>query len=277
MKTALVTGASAGIGEATVKLLLQRGYKVYAAARRIEKMAELKEAGAILIDLDVTNTSSIEQAIQQINAESGGVDVLINNAGYGSLGSIEEVDLDEARRQFEVNVFGLAKLIQQVTPYMREKRAGKIVNISSVGGKIYEPLGGWYHSTKFAVEGLSDCLRLELKPFGIDVIVVQPGPIRSEWSKIALTNLLNNSANGPYKKIAEGMERNFKVFYNEQRVSGPEVVANVILKSVESKHPRTRYAAGRGSSSILFGRKILSDKLFDKVMLGMLNSSTTSK
>lgn len=270
MKTILVTGASAGIGEATVKLLLQHGYKVYAAARRTERMVDLQTAGAILLSLDVTDKPSIVSAIQQITRESGGVDVLINNAGYGSLGSIEEVDLDEARRQFEVNVFGLAQLIQLVTPYMREKQAGRIVNISSVAGKIYQPLGGWYHATKFAVEGLSDCLRLELKAFGIDVVVVQPGPIRTEWGDIALKNLLANSAKGPYKKLAEGMSNNFSSFYTEKRASGPEAVAQVIFKAVQAKHPKTRYAAGKGASGILLGRKLVSDKLFDKIMLGML-------
>jgi len=272
MKTVLVTGASAGIGKSTVELFLQNGYKVYAAARRVEKMDDLKVLGAIPVQMDVTDNNSMEAGIGKINQESGGVDILINNAGYGSLGSVEEVTIDEAKRQFEVNIFGLARLTQLVTPHMREKKWGKIVNISSVGGKIYEPLGGWYHATKFALEGLSDCMRLELKGFGIDVIVVQPGPIRSEWGDIASDNLIKTSGKGPYKKIAEGMMNNFKNFYSEKRSSPPEEVARIIYKSVLSRCPKTRYPAGKGANMILFGRKLLSDKLFDRVMLSMVKT-----
>jgi len=269
-KTVLITGASSGIGEATVELLLKQGYNVYAAARRTDRMLGLESKGAKILKLDVTDNDSIESVVDQINREAGGIDILINNAGYGSLGSLEEVNIDEARRQFDVNVFGLARLIQLVLPNMRNKGAGKIVNISSIGAKIYQPLGGWYHSTKFAVEGLSDCLRLELKAFGIDVILVEPGPIRTEWGNIALENLMNNSAQGPYRSLANAMERNFKTFYSEKRASGPEAVATIILKAIQAAKPNTRYVAGKGSKAILFGRKILSDKLFDKVMLTML-------
>jgi NAD(P)-dependent dehydrogenase (short-subunit alcohol dehydrogenase family) len=272
MKTVLVTGASAGIGKATVELFLQHGYKVYAAARRVEKMEDLKKAGAIPVQMDVTDNRSMEAGIEKINQESGGVDILINNAGYGSMGSVEEVSIEEAKRQFEVNIFGLARLTQLVTPHMREKKWGKIVNISSIGGKIYEPLGGWYHATKFALEGLSDCLRLELKGFGIDVIVVQPGPIRSEWGNIASDNLIKTSGNGPYKKIALGMINNFKNFYTEKRSSLPDEVARIILKSVLSCCPKTRYPAGKGAWLILLGRKLFSDKIFDKAMLMMVKA-----
>jgi len=272
MKTVLVTGASAGIGKATVELFLQNGYKVYAVARRIEKMEDLKELGAIPIQMDVTDNNSMEAGIKKINQKSGGVDILINNAGYGSLGSVEEGSIEEAKRQFEVNIFGLARLTQLVTPHMREKKWGKIVNISSVGGKIYEPLGGWYHATKFALEGLSDCLRLELKGFGIDVIVVEPGPIRSEWGDIASDHLMKTSGSGPYKKIAEGMMNNFKNFYSEKRSSPPEEVARIIYKSALSRCPKTRYPAGKGASMILLGRKLFSDKIFDKVMLMMVKT-----
>jgi short-subunit dehydrogenase len=218
----------------------------------------------------VTDTRSIEEGIQRITNESGGVDVLINNAGYGSLGSVEEVTIEEAKRQFEVNIFGLARLTQLVIPHMREKAAGKIVNISSVGGKIYEPLAGWYHSTKFALEGLSDCMRLELKEFGIDVIVVQPGPIRTEWGDIAMENLSKSSGSGPYHKLVEGMKKNFKNFYTEQRSSPPEDVARVIVKSIEARRPKSRYPAGKNAAFILLGRKLFSDRIFDFFMLSMV-------
>jgi len=270
MKTVLVTGASAGIGKTTVELLLQLGgYKVYAAARRVEKMDELKAVGAIPIYMDVTDNQSMEEGIKRISKESGGVDILINNAGYGSLGSVEEVPIEEAKRQFEVNIFGLARLTQLVIPYMRKKSEGKIVNISSIGGKIYEPLGGWYHSTKFALEGLSDCMRLELKGFGIDVIVVQPGPIRSEWGDIAMDNLTKSSGGGPYKSIVAGMKKNFKNFYSEKRSSLPDEVARIIIKSIKARKPKSRYPAGKNAALILLGRKLFSDRIFDFFMLSM--------
>ena len=269
MKTVLVTGASAGIGKATAELLLNRGYNVYAAARRVTKMDDLISKGAITIMMDVTDNSSIESGINQITKESGGVDILINNAGYGSLGSVEEVSIEEARRQFEVNIFGLARLTQLVVPHMRQNQWGKIVNISSIGGKIYEPLAGWYHSTKFALEGLSDCLRLELKNFGIDVIIVEPGAIRSEWGDIAKENLVKSSGNGPYKKYVDGALKNFSSFYSEKMSSPPEEVARVIYKALTTQKPRARYAAGKNAATILLAKKLVSDKLFDRIMLSM--------
>ena len=145
-------------------------------------MAELATAGAALLKLDLTDDASIVAAVNAIKSEAGRIDVLVNNAGYGSYGALEDVPLSEGRRQFEVNVFGLARLCQLVLPMMRAQKSGKIVNITSIGGKIWEPLGGWYHATKFAVEGLSDCLRVEVAPFGIDVIVIEPGAIRTEWA-----------------------------------------------------------------------------------------------
>ena len=164
-KTALVTGASSGIGESTVELLLSAGATVYAAARRVEKMSDLEKAGAHLIKMDVTDEASMVAGINSILEKEGSIDILVNNAGYGSYGAIEDVPIDEARRQFEVNIFGLARLTQLVLPGMRQNRYGKIVNISSMGGKIYTSFGGWYHATKHALEGFSDCLRLETEPF----------------------------------------------------------------------------------------------------------------
>src|SRR5262245_3128222 len=160
-KTALVTGASSGIGEATARKLHQLGYTVYGAARRLERMKGLEDEGIHLIQLDVTAEESMKAAVERILAETGQIDVRVNNAGYGSYGAVEHVPMSEARYQFEVNVFGAARLIQLVLPGMRERRSGTIVNMSSMGGKIYTPLGGWYHGTKFALEALSDCLRME--------------------------------------------------------------------------------------------------------------------
>ena len=163
-KVALVTGASSGIGEATALELAKAGYTVYAAARRVERMNHLTESGIRPISMDVTDDSSMQAAVEKIIADTGRIDVLVNNAGYGSYGALEDVPMDEARYQFEVNVFGAARLTQLVLPHMRKNRSGKIVNITSMGGKIHTPLGAWYHATKFALEAISDCLRPELKP-----------------------------------------------------------------------------------------------------------------
>ena len=197
-KTAFVTGASAGIGEATARALLAAGYRVFVGARRLDRMAGLAAAGATLLKLDLTDDASIVAAVDAIKTQAGRIDVLVNNAGYGSYGALEDVPLDEARRQFEVNVFGLARLCQLVLPTMRAQKSGKIVNVTSIGGKIWEPLGAWYHATKFAVEGLSDCLRVEVAPFGIDVIVIEPGAIRTEWAGIARDGLLQMSGSTAY-------------------------------------------------------------------------------
>jgi NAD(P)-dependent dehydrogenase (short-subunit alcohol dehydrogenase family) len=200
-KVAIVTGGSSGIGEATARQLHAAGYVVYAAARRADRMSALVAAGVRALAMDLTVEESMTSGIERVLAEAGRVDVLVNNAGYGSYGSLEEVPLSEARHQFEVNVFGSARLTQLVLPGMRAQRYGRIINISSIGGKIYGPLGDWYHATKFALEGLSDSLRVELQPFGIDVVVIEPGAITSEWGAIAAANLRERSAAGPYAAL----------------------------------------------------------------------------
>ena len=192
-RAALITGASSGIGEATALQLLAAGYTVFGAARRVDRMAALAKAGVQVLAMDVTDDASMADGVRNILEQTGRVDVLVNNAGFGSYGALEDVPMDDARYQFEVNLFGLARLTQLVLPTMRRQRSGRIINISSVGGKIYEPLGGWYHATKFAVEGLSDSLRLELAPFGIQVVVIEPGAIRTEWGGIAADNLRKTS------------------------------------------------------------------------------------
>src|SRR5215210_9103357 len=202
MKVALVTGASSGIGESTALELHKAGYTVYAAARRVQRMEGLAAQGVRVLEMDVTNDESMIDGVKRIIAEAGRIDVLVNNAGYGSYGAVEDVPLDEARRQFEVNVFGLARLVQLLVPHMREQRSGRIINMSSIGGKFYEPLGAWYHATKFAVEGFSDSLRLELAPFGIHVVIVEPGPIVTEWNTLARDSLVETSRGGAYEERA---------------------------------------------------------------------------
>ena len=265
-KTALVTGASAGIGEATVKRLLADGYIVYAAARRMDRMAPLAAAGARLIALDLTDDASIIAAVERSRSETGRLDVLVNNAGYGSYGALEDVPLAEARRQFEVNLFGAARLIQLALPIMRKQKSGKIVNVSSVGGKFGGAFGAWYHATKHALEGLSDSLRVELIPFGIDVIVIEPGAIRTEWGDIALESLLARSGDTAYGPYVRRAQKAFKSVTTSRLPSPPEVVANIIAAATRARRPRTRYPAGGGAPIFLLLRRLLSDRMMDRLM-----------
>ena len=183
-----MTGASSGIGKDFAHRLINEGYLVYGAARRTDRMGGIKAAGGHVIALDVTDDTSILACVTQILSEQQRIDVLINNAGYGQYGALEDVPIDEGRRQMETNLLGPARLTQLILPHMRERSFGKIINISSIGGKCSSPLGGWYHASKFALEGYSDALRNEVRPFGIDVVVIEPGGVVSEWSAVAAKN-----------------------------------------------------------------------------------------
>jgi short-subunit dehydrogenase len=267
-KVALITGASSGIGKETAKLLIQNGYTVYGAARRTDKMLDLKEIGVKLLAMDVTNDESMMAGVNEILSTENRIDVLVNNAGYGSYGALEDVPISEAKYQFEVNIFGLARLTQLLLPTMRKQRSGKIINISSIGGSLGEPHGAWYHATKYALEGLSDSLRMELKQFGIDVVIIKPGAILTEWNEIARENLKKVSGNTDYKILAN---KHAKMLENaDKQGSQPIVVAKTILKATLANNPKTRYATGGGAKMILFIRKVLSDKMFDKLMLSLM-------
>lgn len=262
---ALVTGASSGIGEATARRLAKAGLIVYGAARRLDRLAALEAAGVRPLGLDVTDDASMVAAVDRILAEQGRIDILVNNAGYGSYGAVEDVPQEEARRQIEVNLFGLARLIQLVLPTMRAQGSGRIVNVTSMGGKIATAFGGWYHASKHAVEGLSDSLRQEVASFGIDVIVIEPGGIRTEWGGIAAETGLAASADGPYgqrARRAAGMLGNPSALSHG---SDPDVVAKVIERAVTAKRPRTRYAMGLGAKPLLFARRILPDRAMDAI------------
>jgi NAD(P)-dependent dehydrogenase (short-subunit alcohol dehydrogenase family) len=265
-KIALVTGASSGIGEATALELANAGYTVYAAARRVERMAHLTESGIRPIAMDVTDDDSMQEGVAKIIAGAGRIDVLVNNAGYGSYGALEDVPMDEARYQFEVNVFGAARLTQLVLPHMRANRAGKIVNITSMGGKIHTPLGAWYHATKFALEALSDCLRLELKPFGIDVIIIEPGGIKSEWAGIAADKVRAVSSEGPYATQGNAVADSLASESTQRRSSPPELIARTITNAVQARSPKTRYAVGFGAKPMIFLHGVLPDRTFDALM-----------
>jgi NAD(P)-dependent dehydrogenase (short-subunit alcohol dehydrogenase family) len=265
---ALVTGASSGIGEATARRLRGLGYTVYAAARRVDRMAGLADAGIHPVRADLTDDADLVALVDRIIADTGRIDVLVNNAGYGSYGSLEDVPLDEARRQMEINVFALARLTQLVLPHMRAQRSGRVINVSSMGGKFGEPLGGWYHATKFAVEGLSDSIRPELSPFGIQVVVIEPGAIRTEWGQIAADNLLATSGQGQYAEHAQlvaGVLGSTSSL--AERASSPDVVADAIAKAVTARRPRTRYAIGSGAKPMVVASRFLTDRTKDRMMV----------
>ena len=268
-RVALVTGGSSGIGECAVLELLDAGFTVYTCARRVERMHSLAEAGAHVFAMDVTDDESMVAGVRRIIEEQGRIDVLVNNAGYGSYGAVEDVPLEEARRQFDVNVFGLARLTQLVTPHMRKQGSGRIINISSIGGKFYEPFGAWYHATKFAVEGFSDSLRLELKPFGVDVVLIEPGPIITEWNEIARDSLLERSGDTDYGRYARRAHKVLTEFDKPGRASTPEAVARKIRKAATTRRPAARYPVGRGARIITSSRDHLPDRAFDQVISRM--------
>jgi NAD(P)-dependent dehydrogenase (short-subunit alcohol dehydrogenase family) len=261
-KTVLITGASAGIGYAAAELLLKSGWKVYAGARRVEKMRPLAALGAELLELDVTSEASVCAAMAAVIAKEGRLDALVNNAGYGAHGAIEDVPLAEARRQFEVNLFGLARVTQLALPVMRSQGSGRIVNISSIAGKITMPTGGWYHASKYALEAYSDALRLETAQFGIKVVLVEPGPIRTEWDNTALVNLEKYSGSGVYGPLVRRVTEKFRAGYRSE-APGPEVVAKVILKALDARRPAARYSVPAKAAMIIFLKWLLPDALLD--------------
>lgn len=265
-KTVLVTGASSGIGKATAIYLAQSGYKVYGAARRVDKMEELKAHGIKPISLDVTQEESMTACVTQIIREAGSIDILINNAGAGFYGSLEDVPMADARNLMEVNLFGVARLIQLVLPQMRKNNYGKIVNISSVGGKVGLPMGVWYHSSKFAIEGLSDALRNEVKQFGIDVVVIEPGGTQSEMTGLGTEYVMRVSGKTVYQHLAKAIVK----MYANIKGSEPVVIAKLVKKSIEASNPKTRYVGGAMAKPMLLMRKMLSDKLFDKIIMSQM-------
>lgn len=259
---ALVTGASSGIGEATARELIRLGYTVYGAARRTDRLAALAADGVVPLAMDVTDDASMVAGVERVLAESGRVDILVNNAGYGSYGALEDVPLAEGRRQFEVNVFGPMRLAQLVLPGMRERGRGLIVNVSSMGGKLTLPQGGWYHGTKHALEALSDALRMEAAPFGVDVVVIEPGAIATEWGGIAAENLERTSGEGPYSEQAAAISALLR-HENGRASSPPSVIARAVAKAATARRPRPRYAVGAGAKPLIALRKLLPDRQWD--------------
>ena len=270
-KVILITGASSGIGFETAKVLAKQGHIVYGTSRNIDRVEKIKDFGAIGLSLDVTDDESSKKCLEEIIKREEKIDVLINNAGFGSYGPIEMVSLDKAREEFEVNVYGIIRMTKLVIPYMRNQRSGRIINISSAGGRVTTYLGGWYHASKYAVEVLSDSLRMELKNFGIKVSIIEPGGVKSNWGIITADNLIQSSKNSPYEDISNKIAGLYKDLYggNSKLLTKPEVVAKKISKAVNKKHPKTRYLFGFGAKPMVFMHWLLPNKWFDYIMRKM--------
>lgn len=266
-RTILITGASAGMGKETALRLIKEGHVVYGAARRAEKMQDLAAAGGHVLALDVTDHEAVAAAVARVIDEQGRIDVLINNAGYAVYGAVEDISMEDARRQFEVNLFGVAALTKEVLPHMRKQGSGKIINVSSMGGKMYTPLGAWYHATKHALEGWSDCLRIEVEQFGIEVVIVEPGAIDTEFAGVMMQPMLDRSSTGPYAKMTEALAIANKNIHDKGDSSPPSVIADVMCKAIRAKRPKTRYVAGKYARPMMTMRKWLGDRAFDKIML----------
>jgi NAD(P)-dependent dehydrogenase (short-subunit alcohol dehydrogenase family) len=260
----LVTGASSGIGKDFALQLLREGYTVYGAARRVDRMGDIEAAGGTALEMDVTDDAAMTAGIERIIGEQGQIDVLVNNAGYGQMGALEDVPMDVARRQLEVNLIGVARLTQLVLPHMRAQKAGRIVNISTIGGKFAGPLGGWYYASKHALEGYSDTLRLEVQQFGIDVVVIEPGGIETEWGQIAFGSAEEISGQGAYASLVRVM-MNSPIL--KRKMPPPKVITDLLLKALKSKRPRARYHGGFMAGPILFMKWLLPDRMMDMVLM----------
>ena len=265
-KVILITGASSGIGFDAAQTLAKQGHRVYAAARRVDLMEPLKAYGVQVVKMDVTDEASMCQGVEILMQAEGRIDVLVNNAGYGSLGAIENVPIEEARRQLEVNVFGLARLTQLVLPYMRKQGSGRIINTSSIAGKMVIYLGGWYNVTKYSVEALSDALRMEVKPFGIDVVKIEPGAIKTDWGIIAAQHLKKSSEGTDYETVGSRWSNAMRWYYGSNLLSSPAVVTKAICRAVNSRHPRVCYRKGVFSGVGVFLHAVLPARCWDAIM-----------
>jgi len=269
-KVALVTGASAGMGKDIVKRLISEGFEVIAVARRLEQMDDLKSLGANTIKMDITKEEDILNVVDILKNKYGKIDVLMNNAGYTESGAVETIDIDTARRQFEVNLFGLARITQLIIPMMREQGYGKIINTTSIGGKIFAPLSAWYMASKHALEGWSDCLRMELSPFGIDVVIIEPGGIDTEFSDVMFDPLIKRGKGTVYEGITNKFVKMQKELIEKGEMSPASVITDLVIKAIKADKPKTRYAGGKYSTTMLFVRKYFSDRTFEKLISNML-------
>lgn len=266
-KAALITGCSSGIGRATALRLNAVGWAVYATARRAASIEELARAGCRTMELDVTDEASLVRAVRQVESDCGSIDALVNNAGYSQSGTIEETPIESVRRQFETNVFGLARLTQLVLPGMRRAGRGRIVNLGSMGGTLIFPGGGYYHATKYALEAFSDALRFEVGGLGIDVILIQPGLIRTGFSDTAVSGVPEQAADSPYRALMAKVKQATKTAYTEglagKLAGDPDDVARTIEQALATQRPKTRYRVSPSAGVFMRLRAVLGDRGWD--------------
>ncbi len=265
-----ITGVSSGFGRALAQEALAAGYRVVGTLRNEAARAEfdaLQPGRSFGRLLDVTHDTEVVRVVAKVETSIGPIDVLVNNAGYGHEGTVEESSLDQLRQQFEVNVFGAVAIAKAVLPFMRARRRGHILNITSMGGKMYSILGAWYHATKHALEGWSDCLRLEVGEFGIKVVIVEPGVIETGFGDAASDTIVKRSASGPYGRLVQMVAKSIKNTYGHGTGSDPSVIADVVSQAVSSSNPRTRYAAGKFAKMLIRMRIWLGDRMFDRIIL----------
>lgn len=261
----LITGCSTGIGRAVAVALLDRGHTVYATARRPETLAELEVKGAIVFALDVTDEKSMRAAVGAVEKDHGAVGTLINNAGFAKYGAFENVPLEEARHQLETNVFGLARLTQMVLPAMREAGRGRIINVSSMGGRVTFPFGTWYHVSKYAVEALSDTLRQEVRQHGIDVVLMEPGGVRTSFEATLDAEYVSESE-GPYAALERAGRWYFQRFYASRWAVTPEKAAKTFVKAVEARRPRHRYLGTAAAKTSVHLRRLGGSRMWDRIV-----------
>jgi NAD(P)-dependent dehydrogenase (short-subunit alcohol dehydrogenase family) len=266
-KPVLITGCSTGIGRATAERLASDGWNVYATARKPESIENLKASGAKTLALDVNDESSMASAVAALERDGGSVGALVNNAGYSQSGAIESVPLDSVRKQFDTNVFGLIRMCQLVLPGMRRAGSGRIVNVSSMGGKLVFPGGGVYHATKHAVEAISDALRFEVAGFGVDVVVIEPGLIKTEFGETAAGSISATAGEGPYSKFNADVAKATSEAYEgpmSKLGGGPETVAAKIEKALSARRPHTRYKVTPSAGMIMGMRRAMTDRMWDR-------------
>ncbi|HET6864715.1 MAG TPA: oxidoreductase [Solirubrobacteraceae bacterium] len=267
-KAVLITGCSSGIGHATAELLAREGWTVYATARKPETLADLEQQGCTTLALDVTDEASMTAAVDAVTEAEGAVGVLVNNAGYSQSGAVESVPMEQVRRQFETNVFGLIRMCQLVLPGMRGQHWGRIVNLSSMGGRLTFPGGGMYHATKYSVEAISDALRFEVRGFGVDVIVVEPGLIVTNFGETASASA-SGQTNGPYGDFNQAVAKATDEVYRGPLAKlggGPEVVAKAIAGALKADRPRTRYPVTASARVMMGQRRLMPDRVWDLLM-----------
>jgi short-subunit dehydrogenase len=263
----LITGASAGFGRLTAEKLLAEGHIVYAAARRVEKMLDLEASGAVILEMDVTDDQAVEAGVDKLIAEQGRIDVLVNNAGYGSYGMVECVPMEEIKHQFDVNVFGYGRLIQAVLPHMRARKQGKIINVASIVSHVSAPLLGWYVATKHAIKGMTEALRMEVKQFDIEVVQIEPGAVKTEFDEVSFATLEKVEHPEDYRTLLDGMHQALVNMY--KTCPGPESTANAIVRAIKARQPNAVYRTTMDARILPLVRALVGPRLYGNLMLKM--------